>query len=80
MCLYCAVQEEWLKCSAVRQLQNSLGQERQAVFTFYHIFCDEACTEPRTLISAIAIQGKNTSDLHICPCCGNFVLYVRSGD
>lgn len=36
-----AVQEEWLQCSAVRQLQKNLGQERQAVFTFYFTFCDE---------------------------------------
>ena len=34
-------QEQWLQCSAVRQLQKNLGQERSAVFTFYYTFCDE---------------------------------------
>lgn len=35
-------QEQWLQCTAVRQLQKNLGQERSAVFTFYYTFCDEA--------------------------------------
>ena len=34
-----ALQEQWLQCSAVRQLQKNLGQERSAVFTFYYTFC-----------------------------------------
>ena len=46
------MQEDWLQCSAVRQLQNSLGQERQAVFTFYHIFCDEVRVSPKTLMQS----------------------------
>ena len=35
------MQEQWLQCNAVRQLQKNLGQERSAVFTFYYTFCDE---------------------------------------
>lgn len=48
-----AAQEEWLQCSAVRQLQKNLGQERQAVFTFYFTFCDEV---PPTLRSVCRLR------------------------
>jgi len=40
-------QEQWLQCTAVRQLQKNLGQERSAVFTFYYTFCDEARMLPQ---------------------------------
>lgn len=56
-----AVQEEWLQCSAVRQLQKNLGQERQAVFTFYFTFCDEVCPPPGPPPLCAAICGGSSA-------------------
>jgi hypothetical protein len=37
----CTVQEEWLRCAPVLALQQNLGLERQAAFSFCYTWLDE---------------------------------------
>ena len=37
----CLQQEEWLRCSPVLALQQNLGLERQAAFSFCYTWFDE---------------------------------------
>lgn len=59
-----AAQDQWLRCEPVRQLQQNLGLERQATFSFCFAWLDEVGTADEAISSTLPSQQEHAAAKH----------------